>query len=86
MFSVEKDEPGVVKVTADFAQVCEGSLTPDVWQNIISEDELDDDCSNKFHGQKDVESSDLRESPLLGDFSFNHEIPEWIASEKLLLS
>lgn len=74
---IEKDEPDVEKVTlTDFAQVCEGSLTPDVWQNIICEGELDDDCFDKFHNQEDVEVSAFHEGPLLDDLAFNHEIPD----------
>ena len=79
----------MAKTTVGFAQVCdldEGSLSPDLWQNIICEGELDADCFDKLQSEKDPGTTNFHGGPLLDDMTFNDEIPdiEYIL-EKLLL-
>lgn len=72
--------PEVGETTAGLAQVYdldEGSLTHDVWQNIICEEgQLDDNCLDKHHSEKDLELSPFHEGPLLDDLTFNNDIPD----------
>ena len=59
-FEIEKDDSEAAEATVGFAQVCninEGSLSPDIWQNIICDDDFDDDCFGKVQNDKDPELS-----------------------------
>ena len=78
-FEIEKDESEAAEATVGFAQVCninEGSLSPDVWQNIICDDDFDDDCFGKVQNDKDPELSQIHEGPLLNDLTVSDEIPD----------
>ena len=69
----------MAKTTVGFAQVCDlndGSLSPDLWQNIICEGELDGDCFDKLQSEKDPGMTNFHGGPLLDDLTFNDEIPD----------
>ena len=78
-FEIEKYESEAAEATVGFAQVCnknEGSLSPDIWQNIICDDDFDDDCFGKVQNDKDPELSQIHEGPLLNDLTVSDEIPD----------
>ena len=72
------DKPDADKIAAEFAQVCESSLTPEIWQNMICEGELDDDSFDrvKCNSENELEVSDIHGGPLLDDLTFNNEVPD----------
>ena len=54
----------------------EGSLSPDMWQNIICDEDFDSDCCGEVQNEKDSELSQFYKGPLLNDFAVSDEIPD----------
>ena len=63
-------------VLPHISNISEDSLSPDIWQNIVCDDDFDNDYCGKEQNDRELELSQFQEGPLFDNVVVTDQIPD----------
>lgn len=72
----EKEDAETIVVLPHISNISEDSLSPDIWQNIVCDDDFDNDYCGKEQNDRELELSQFHEGPLFDNVVVTDQIPD----------
>ena len=73
---MKKEDAETIVVLPHISNISEDSLSSDIWQNIVCDDDFDNDYCGKEQNDRELELSQFHEGPLFDNVVVTDQIPD----------